>query len=73
MAIQQVLDRFELIAILMQKRIRDLAIERAYTLADMAVRGEYPDERFSEKECEIWNKYRFWVEVINSMKSEEEL
>ena len=66
MPIQQVLSNFELVATLMQKRIRDLAIERAYTLADMAIRGECPDENFSDKECEIWNKYRYWVEVIKN-------
>lgn len=66
MAFQQLMNNFELIATLMQKRIRNLVIERAYVLADMAVRGEYPDEKFSDKECEIWNHYRYWVEIINN-------
>lgn len=74
MALRQVLSNFELIAMMMQKRIKDLAIERAYLLADMAVRGEIPDERFSEKECEVWNNYRFWVEFYKcSEYSKEEL
>ena len=72
MAIQQVLDNFELLARLLQKRIKDLAVERAYILADMAIRGEVPDERFSDTECELWSKYRFDVEWIRNAHLREE-
>jgi hypothetical protein len=74
MTIQQALSNFELIATLTQKRIRNLAIERAWELATMAARGECPDERFSDKECEVWNNYRFWVEVlINETRQNRDL
>ena len=71
MSTRQLLSNFELITILMQKRIRDIAIERAYTLAEMAIRGEYPDEGFSAEECEIWSNYRFLIKNVNNANSEE--
>lgn len=71
MGVQKIISEFEIITTLIQKRIRDIAVERAYTLAVMAVRGECPDERFSEKECEVWNRYRYWYEVMNSIHSED--
>lgn len=73
MDIQQVYNRFELITMLMQKHVEDIAIDRAYMLADMAIRGEYPDEDFSEEECSLWINYRFLIRQINKTNSKEEL
>ena len=71
MSFQQIMNDFELIVMLTQKRIRDVAVERAWTLAEMAVQGICPDESFTEKECDIWNRYRYRVEVEKSMNSKE--
>lgn len=64
MSIQHSNDNFELIVMLLQNRIGNIDIERAYTLANMAIRGECPGEDFSDEECDIWNAYRYWIEGI---------
>ncbi len=33
-----------------------IEIGRVFVLADMAMRGEYPDGSFSDAECNIWSE-----------------
>ena len=66
MAIQQILSDMELIIALLQKRVADIAIERAFELADMAVKNKYPDDTFSEAEIRLWSNYRFLLWTMNN-------
>lgn len=66
---QKTMSNFDMITLLLSKRVDDIDLDTAYTLADMAVRGEHPDEKFSKEECILWSKYRFWISVIHSKTS----
>ena len=62
-------ERNELIMKCLSKS-RDIDIERAYELADMAVRGDHPDETFSEDECLIFVDYQLLVREYQQSKGD---
>lgn len=41
-----------------------IEIGRVFALADMALRGEYPDGSFSDDECNIWSEFRFVANAL---------
>ena len=53
-------EREELIFKLLSMR-RDIDVWVAYDLADMAIRGQYPDDTFSGEECLVFADYRLIV------------
>lgn len=53
-------ERQDLIFKLLSKR-KDIGIDVAYDLADMAIRGQYPDDTFTEEECLVFADYRLIV------------